>query len=253
MNTHADKTSENKSKANANSLSKLQANRESSVQFIDNRPKAITQGEIHEMANNSPQVSQLRSFQEMANNSPQAKQTAQLRTKENNQSAQQQLPIQMFKSHPKSKKAPEISLDTEETEGGHTIERHVITKDQAMRRVVNEGQIPSSIWPSKSKANEATNSIISKNWYSIKEWANTQGVGQYSHDLIEDNTQGKVFWEDLKERDSERARLYLYRSKAVPGDAEVEVRVVTSYPEHAAKPADVGAAKGGNIKKTDKW
>ena len=52
MNTHADKTSENKSKANANSLSKLQANRESSVQFIDNRPKAITQGEIHEMANN---------------------------------------------------------------------------------------------------------------------------------------------------------------------------------------------------------
>lgn len=90
MNTHADKTSENKSKANANSLSKLQANRESSVQFIDNRPKAITQGEIHEMANNSPQVSQLKSFQEMANNRPQAKETAQLRTKANNQSAQQQ-------------------------------------------------------------------------------------------------------------------------------------------------------------------
>jgi basic membrane lipoprotein Med (substrate-binding protein (PBP1-ABC) superfamily) len=159
----------------------------------------------------------------------------------------------MFKSHPNSKKAPEVSLDAEETGRGHTIERHVITSMQAKRRVVNEGQIPSSIWSSKSKANEATNSIISKNWHSIKEWANTQGEGQYPNELIEDNTQGKVFWEDLEERDSERARLFLHRTKPAPGNVEVEVRVVTAYPEHASKPSDVGPAKKGNIKKTDKW
>jgi hypothetical protein len=80
MNTHADKTSENKSQAVADNLPKMTSNGESTFQFIGNRPEAIAQRELQEMANNSPQVSQLISLQEMANNSPQAKQAAQLKT-----------------------------------------------------------------------------------------------------------------------------------------------------------------------------
>jgi hypothetical protein len=88
MNSHAVKTSENKSQAIANSAPKLQANSDSSVQFMDNRPEAVAQGEMNEMVNNSPQVSQLKSFQEMVNNSPQSKQTAQLQTMADNSPSQ---------------------------------------------------------------------------------------------------------------------------------------------------------------------
>jgi len=90
MNTHADKTLENKSQTVANRLPKLQSKSESTFQFVDNRPEVIAQRKLqeaisnsprvqqlkayHEMANNSPQVSQLRAIQDMANNSPQVKQ-----------------------------------------------------------------------------------------------------------------------------------------------------------------------------------
>lgn len=78
MNTHADKKSENKSQAIANSLPKLQSNGKFAFLFVDNKPEAVAQREMHELANNSPQVSQLRSLQQMANNSPQAKQAGQM-------------------------------------------------------------------------------------------------------------------------------------------------------------------------------
>jgi hypothetical protein len=68
MNTHADKTSENKSQAVANSLSKQQCNSESAFHFVGNRPVAIAQRKLQEMANNSPRVAQLKALQEMANN-----------------------------------------------------------------------------------------------------------------------------------------------------------------------------------------
>ena len=105
MNTHTAKTSETKSQANANSLPKLQANSESSVQFVDKRPEAIAQGEMHEMANNSPQVSQLKSFQAMANNSPQAKQTAQLQEMADNSASQNSQPIRRENTPEESERA----------------------------------------------------------------------------------------------------------------------------------------------------
>lgn len=69
MNTHAEKTQENKSQAVANGFSQKQSSSESTFQFVDNRPEAIAQRKLQEMANNNPQLKQLKAIQEMANNS----------------------------------------------------------------------------------------------------------------------------------------------------------------------------------------
>jgi hypothetical protein len=93
MNTHTDKTQENKSQSVANTVSQKQSG-ESTFQFEDNRPEAIAQRKLQEMANNSPQVSQLRAFQDMANKNSQAKLTAQFQSMAGNSSSQKQQPIQ---------------------------------------------------------------------------------------------------------------------------------------------------------------
>jgi hypothetical protein len=94
MNTHADKTRENKSQSVADAISQKKSGGESTFQFVDNRPEAIAQRKLQEMANNSPRAMQLTAIQEMANNSPQAKRAAQLQAMADNHSAQQQQPIQ---------------------------------------------------------------------------------------------------------------------------------------------------------------
>lgn len=78
MNTHAEKTQENKGQSVASSVFQKQSGGESIFQFVDNRPEAIAQQKL----------------QEMATISPQAKQAAQLQAMANNYSAQQQQPIQ---------------------------------------------------------------------------------------------------------------------------------------------------------------
>lgn len=78
MNSHADKTQENKNQSVANGFAQMEESSESAFQFEDNRPTAIAQRKAQEAANNSSKISQLRAFQEMANNSPQVKQTIQL-------------------------------------------------------------------------------------------------------------------------------------------------------------------------------
>lgn len=93
MNTHIDKNQENKSQSVANEHSQKQGSSESTFQFVDNRPEAVEQRKLQEMANNSPQVMQLKAFQDMANNSPQARQIAQMQAMVDNHSAQQQEPI----------------------------------------------------------------------------------------------------------------------------------------------------------------
>ena len=94
MNTHADKTQDNKNQSVANGVSQVQVGGEATFQFIDNRPEAVAQRKLKEMANNSPRTMQLIAFQDMANNSPQAKQAAQLQAMADNYSSQQQQPIQ---------------------------------------------------------------------------------------------------------------------------------------------------------------
>jgi hypothetical protein len=68
MNTHADKSQENKSQSVSNEVAQKQGGAESTFQFVDNRPEAVAQRKLQEMANNSPRALQLKAFQEMANN-----------------------------------------------------------------------------------------------------------------------------------------------------------------------------------------
>lgn len=68
MNTHADKMQENKSQSVANEVSQKQSGSESTFQFVDNRPEAVAQRKLQEMANNSLQVHQVAQLQAMADN-----------------------------------------------------------------------------------------------------------------------------------------------------------------------------------------
>jgi hypothetical protein len=94
MNTHADKTQKNKSQAVSALDSQMQSGDASTFQFVDNRPEAIAQRKLQEIANNSPRAIQMRAFQNMANSSPQVNQAAQLQSMADNSSSQQQQPIQ---------------------------------------------------------------------------------------------------------------------------------------------------------------
>jgi hypothetical protein len=69
MNTHADKTPENKSQAIANDFSKKQRGRESPFKFVDNRPEAVAQRKLHEMVYNRPQVLHTRQLQTLSDQS----------------------------------------------------------------------------------------------------------------------------------------------------------------------------------------
>lgn len=66
MNTHAARTQDDKSRSVATEVFQRKGRGDYSSTFIDNRPEAVTQRKLQEMANNSPQVRQLTVFQEMA-------------------------------------------------------------------------------------------------------------------------------------------------------------------------------------------
>jgi len=72
MNTHVEKTKENKRQSVANAVTQKQGGGEPTFQFVDNRPEAITQRKLQEMANNSPQAKQVAQLQLMANKRSQA-------------------------------------------------------------------------------------------------------------------------------------------------------------------------------------
>ena len=69
MSAPADKTKvpNNKSRAIANSFTQQEKRGDSSFQFIDNRPESITQRNLQEIANKSPQAKKAAQLQEMAN------------------------------------------------------------------------------------------------------------------------------------------------------------------------------------------
>lgn len=74
MLTHTNKATENKNKTVAANLSKPLNSDSQPLQLKDERPEAIAQKKLSEVANNSTQVKQLRAMQEIANNSTQVKQ-----------------------------------------------------------------------------------------------------------------------------------------------------------------------------------
>ena len=94
MSGYADQTEENKSEFVASSVAQMQTSGEPTFEFLDTRPESIAQRKLQNIADNSPQVSQLQSFQEMANNSSQTRQVAQLQAMADTYSAQQSPTIQ---------------------------------------------------------------------------------------------------------------------------------------------------------------
>lgn len=63
MYAQVEKTKENKSRAVANSVTQKKSSGKQGFGFVDNRPEAVTQRKLQEMANNSQQINQLRAFQ----------------------------------------------------------------------------------------------------------------------------------------------------------------------------------------------
>lgn len=94
MNTHADKTKENKCQPVANTFSQNQRSSESTFEFVDNRPEVIAQRKLQEMLDNSPQAMQSEAFQDMGSSSPQVKLLATFQTMADSQFSQQTKPIQ---------------------------------------------------------------------------------------------------------------------------------------------------------------
>jgi hypothetical protein len=68
MNTHADKTQKDKSQSGGNTVSQKQISGESTFQLVDNRPEALAQRKLKEMANNSPQSRKYAQLKAMADN-----------------------------------------------------------------------------------------------------------------------------------------------------------------------------------------
>lgn len=94
MNTYADPAHKNSSKSIANTTSKKLSDNLANFHLVDNRPEAVTQRKLQEIAINSPQVRRLTSFHEQVNNSSRVKQSLQLQAVAADYAAQQQLPIQ---------------------------------------------------------------------------------------------------------------------------------------------------------------
>lgn len=69
MHTPSDKSQQPQSQSIANELSEKKSSGGTANQFADNRPEAVAQRKLQEMANNSAQVRQLKGYQEMADNS----------------------------------------------------------------------------------------------------------------------------------------------------------------------------------------
>lgn len=89
MNAHHDKVKETNNQSQVTAISKKGSDGESALQFRDNRPEAVVQRKLHEIANNSPRAIQFKAIQEMANNNVESKQGAQLRAMANHYSAHQ--------------------------------------------------------------------------------------------------------------------------------------------------------------------
>ncbi|MCK5013315.1 MAG: hypothetical protein KAS66_05820 [Candidatus Omnitrophica bacterium] len=89
-----EKPKENKSRPVGHSIVQKKSKGKHSFGFVDNRPEAITQRKLQEMANNSQAVSQFRSVREMANANAFGQKAMQLKAMANHFVAQRQpLPL----------------------------------------------------------------------------------------------------------------------------------------------------------------
>jgi len=85
MNVYADKIQKSKSQTKDNVVAQMKTDTKSTAKLDDNRPEAIAQAKLQDVANNSMQVKQLKTFYDMSNNSLRVQQATQLQaTSENN-------------------------------------------------------------------------------------------------------------------------------------------------------------------------
>jgi hypothetical protein len=96
--TGAGKAKEKQSRPVAQAKSQMRVGAESVDQGVDNRPEAVAQRKLQDMANHSRAVAQLRAFQEMASNGPRAKEAAQLKVIADHYSERHQRPVQREES-----------------------------------------------------------------------------------------------------------------------------------------------------------
>lgn len=102
MNIHTDKKQNNKSQSVANETSQRPNGHDSSFKIVDNRPEAIAQRKLHEMAGNSRRASKL----------------VQMKTLSDNYSVCQLQVIQKGGSHGKKKK---LNVQGTYTDGGAPV------------------------------------------------------------------------------------------------------------------------------------
>jgi len=69
MITHADKSQDNKNQSVSAAESLKKSGSESALQFVDNRPEALAQRRMQEMADHRPEAAAQLKTQELANNS----------------------------------------------------------------------------------------------------------------------------------------------------------------------------------------
>ncbi|SEN04454.1 DUF4157 domain-containing protein [Nitrosomonas marina] len=89
MKTHTDKTPDNNSKSIERNDSSKQSDGGSASHFVDNRPEAVVNRKLQDMASCSPQAIQLRAFHKMANNTCRAEEFAQFQGEADNRLAVQ--------------------------------------------------------------------------------------------------------------------------------------------------------------------
>lgn len=94
MNTYANNAQENKSQSIATAVSQKKSKNQATFQFVDNRPEAIAQRKLQEMAKNNPQAKHAAQFQAIANNYDREQQQP-IQKKENNTGLPDNLKIGM--------------------------------------------------------------------------------------------------------------------------------------------------------------
>jgi hypothetical protein len=79
MNTHGDKTQSQQRQSMAKQAAEKHRGDESTLQFVSNRPDAIAQRQLREVANKSRRAQELMTFQERAADNPRATHAAHCR------------------------------------------------------------------------------------------------------------------------------------------------------------------------------
>lgn len=151
MNTHTDKSQENKSQLVANTVSQKLGSGESTSQFLDNRPETVSQRKLHEIAHKSPQVSQLRVFQGMANGNLYSKQVNQYQTLTENNSISQQTSMQKKETKGVVQRLIKVGEKDHEVNAGDIVNP---TVDRVW------GQL--TTWMTRSKANKPSKELEKK-------------------------------------------------------------------------------------------